>query len=123
MLGGMNSDARIVALRYYHGSERNLQADIEALAANPQGVVVWLPRLVVLMKAADSKKPQQWGNLAESPANADGWYVHLLVGDMSLARRLAQEVPPHHWACFQRGMRSAAPHRLRWKRVVSRSHL
>ncbi len=119
----MNSDARILALRYYRGSGRNLQADIEALAANPHGVVIWLPRLVVLMKAADSMQPLQWGNLAESPAGADGWYVHLLVGDVSLARRLACEVPPHRWACFQRGLRSAAPHRLCWQRLLKRSHL
>ncbi|MBQ8480118.1 MAG: hypothetical protein IJ503_07010 [Akkermansia sp.] len=117
----MSTDARIAALRYYRAFGRDCAADLAALAANPQGVVVWLPRLVVLMKAADSRDPAQWGNLAESPAGADGWYVHLLAGDVALARRLACEVPRRRWACFQRGRRSAAPHRLGWQRLISNS--
>ncbi|MBQ8900012.1 MAG: hypothetical protein IJY72_03570, partial [Akkermansia sp.] len=76
---------------------------------------------ILLMKAADSRDPAQWGNLAESPAGADGWYVHLLAGDVALARRLACEVPRRRWACFQRGRRSAAPHRLGWQRLISNS--
>ena len=119
----MSTDARLIALRYYRGSARHLQDDLEALAANPHGVVVWTPRLVVLMKAAHSQQPQEWLNLAVSPRQADGWYVHLLAGDLSLARRLASMVPEHRWACFQRGKRSAAPHRLSWQRVVSRTHI
>lgn len=119
----MSNDSRYIALRYYRGSGRNLQSDIEALATNPQGVVMWSPRLVVLMKAADSTAPAEWQNLAVSPPGADGWYVHLLVGDLALARRLAHEVPCRHWACFQRGRRSPAPHRLRWQRLLRRTHL
>ena len=119
----MNTDARLLALRYYRHSGRKLPEDVEALSANPQGVVVWLPRLVVLMKAADSRQPERWQELAENPLLADGWYIHLLVGELPLARRLACEVPPRTWACFQRGLRSAAPHRLRWNRLLSRSPL
>lgn len=119
----MNTDARLNALRYYRHSGRNLQADVEALSANPQGVVVWLPRLVVLMKAADSRHPEMWQNLSDNPSHPDGWYVHLLVGDLSLARRLASEVAPRSWVCFQRGLRGTAPHRLRWQRLLRRPHL
>lgn len=115
----MSTDARRLALNYYRECGRDPEADLAALAANPAGVVVWLPRLVVLMKAADSRRPQDWYNLAESPEGADGWYVHLLAGDLSLARRLACEVPRCRWACFQRGLRGSSPHRLSWQRLCS----
>lgn len=123
MFCGMNTDARLLALRYYRDMGRDISADIEALAANPRAVVVWLPRLVVLMKAADSRHPEQWQELGSSPAVPDGWYVHLLAGDLSLARRLACEVPSLPQVCFQRGKRSAAPHRLDWQRVLRRRHV
>lgn len=114
----MSTDARILALRYYREAGRDCRADLAALAANPQGVVVWLPRLVVLMKAADSRHPEQWQELSESPPESDGWYIHLLTGELELARRLACNVPRRNWACFQRGRRSAAPHRLSWQRLL-----
>ncbi len=119
----MSTDARLLALRYYRASARHLQTDLAALAANPTGVVLWSPRLVVLMKAAHSQQPQEWLHLAVSPQQADSWYVHLLAGDLSLARRLACMVPEHRWVCFQRGRRSAAPHRLPWQRVVCRTRI
>lgn len=113
----MSTDARRLALSYYRLFERDPEADLSALAANPTGVVIWLPRLVVLMKAADSRHPEDWYKLDESPAQADGWYVHLLAGDLKLARRLACEVPRRRWACFQRGRRGASPHHLSWQRL------
>lgn len=115
----MSTDARLTALRYYRAAGRDCAADLAALAANPQGVVLWSPRLVILMKAADSQHPEQWENLSESPADSDGWYVHLLTGELGLARRLAAEVPRRSWACFQRGLRSTVPHRLCWQRLIS----
>ena len=115
----MSNDARITALRYYSQSGRDIKSDLEALSANPTGVVVWMPQLVVLMKAADSRNPQQWQNLADNPEKPDGWYVHLLTGDLLLARRLACEIPKRHWACFQRGKRNPSPHRLYWQRMLT----
>ncbi len=91
---------------------------MEALAANPRGVVIFLPRLVVLMKPVEHARPQDWLNLALSPAGADAWYVHLLVGDLAWARQLGCGLPAFRWLCFQRGTRSAILHRWRWERFV-----
>jgi hypothetical protein len=116
----MNTDARLTALRYYRAAGRDLNADLAALSTNPQGVVVWLPHLVVLMKPADSRRPAEWGDLGDNPTGADGWYVHLLTGELALARRLLGLVPRRSWACFQRGRRSPVPHRLSWQRLSRR---
>ncbi len=117
MLPAMSTDARSVARRYYAAAGRDLAADLAALSSNPEGVVVFLPRLVVLMKPVSSKCPDAWGHLEETPPGADGWYVHLLVGDLPLARRLAWLLPGRRWVCFQRGLRNAAPHRRSWSRI------
>lgn len=117
MLSAMSTDARILARRYYEAAERDLAADMAALSANPEGVVVFLPQLVALMKPAKAHSPEEWGKLGETPVGADGWYVHLLVGDLALARRLAWLLPGRRWLCFQRGRRNAAPHRLPLQRI------
>lgn len=113
----MSTDAREIARHYYEAAGRDLGADLAALAAQPEGVVIFLPRLVVLMKPVSSANPADWEHLGSTPPCADGWYVHLLVGDLALARRLAWLLPGRRWLCFQRGLRHAAPHRRSWERI------
>ncbi len=115
----MSSDARSTAQLYYAGSGRRMEDDVAALALNPQAVVIFLPRLVVLMKPVCAAAPLQvWQQLGSSPHGADAWYVHLLVGDFALARQVARMLPVYPWLCFQRGMRSEALHRVAWARFV-----
>ena len=116
----MNTDARVIAEQYYRVGGRDLSVDMAALTSNPRGMVVWLPRLVVLMKPVDSNRPERWERLSENPVGADGWYVHLLTGELAFAGRLMVQVPRLDWACFQRGRRSSAPHRLSWSGLISR---
>ena len=113
----MSSDARMKALRYYSHAGRNMADEVITLLQNPQGVFLFTPDLVVMMKPADSAAPHKWEDLAESPSGADAWYIHLLAGDLRLARKLATILPDYEWCCFQRGMRSPAPHRCRWDRM------
>ena len=42
----------------------------------------------------------------------DAWYIHLLAGDLKLARRLAADIAPLEWFCFHRGRRDGRPHLL-----------
>ncbi len=114
----MSSDARDGARRYYEGSGRSMVADLAALAANPRAVVVLLPSLVALLKPVRHDRPQDWDALAHSPDGADAWYVHLLVGDLGLARRLGAGLACLPWLCFQRGARHARIHRRPWRRIV-----
>lgn len=74
---GMNPDARVQAQQYYRAANRDMEADLAALAAHPQGVVLLMPQLVVLMKPALSTEPRLWTELRHTPAGADAWYVHL----------------------------------------------
>lgn len=115
---GMDTDARTTARRYYSAARRSLAADLAALGRNPQGVIVFTPRLVALLKPALSAAPQHWEQLADTPAGADAWYVHLLVGDLAMARRMAQMLTPQRWLCFQRGLRNPLPHVYRWQRIL-----
>ena len=115
----METDARIIAIRYYRGSEREFAADMTALSANPDAIIIYLPHLVVLAKPANRLHPQQWDHLHESPPGADAWYVHLLVGDVRQAREAARRLKPRTWICFQRGMRSSRPHAIRWDRFTA----
>lgn len=110
----MNADAREKAWEYYRAAGRDMEADLEALAEHPQGVLLFMPQLVVLMKPVCSRAVAQWPELPRIFPAADGWYVHLLVGDLRLARRLATALPPRRWLCFQRGQRHPAPHRIPW---------
>ena len=114
----MDTDARDRARRYYSRSTRSLQADLAALSLNPRGLIYWTPRLVVLAKPVQSNCPADWAQLAESPAGADGWYIHLMTGDVQWARHLADSTPPLRWLCFQRGLRSPRPHVLPWRRFL-----
>lgn len=124
---GMNPDARVQAQQYYRAANRDMEADLAALAAHPQGVVLLMPQLVVLMKPALSTEPRLWPELRHTPAGADAWYVHLLVGDLALARRLASALPPQRWLCFQRGLRNERPHLLPWtafcKKTLTHSNI
>ncbi|MBE6436300.1 MAG: hypothetical protein IJ993_00440 [Akkermansia sp.] len=115
----MNTDAETTARYYYTLAGRDLGADLCSLSTNPHGVVVWSPQLVVLMKPAMSQHPHTWAELAESPAGADAWYVHLLVGNLALAMRLAHTVPVYPKLCFQRGLRGSAPHCCSWARILA----
>lgn len=120
MVRPMETDARAAARRYYSASRRSLQADMAALAANPGGVVLFSPALVALMRQVHHREPQSWELLEEPPsAQADAWYVHLMVGDLAWARRLARKLPPMRWLCFQRGVRSPRPHVWPWHRLLS----
>ncbi len=115
--GGMSSDARAMAAAYYRNSDRSMAADMAALSRNPQGVVLFLPQLVVLAKPAAAADRMPWADLAHSPAGAEAWYIHLLAGDLSLALRLATLLPPRRWLCFQRGCRHAHLHCYPWARL------
>ena len=117
MLHGMSTDARSNALFYYSFAGRDVVADVCRLLQNPQGVFVFMPDLVVLMKPVDSHKPEDWGKLEESPETADAWYVHLLVGRLALARKLAWLLPAYRYLCFERGLRHSKQHRCRWARI------
>lgn len=120
MVQCMGTDARATARRYYSASNRSLQADMAALAADPDGVVLFSPALVALMRRVHHSEPQRWALLTEPPiAPADAWYVHLMVGDLAWARRLARKLPPMRWLCFQRGVRSPRPHVWPWHRLLS----
>lgn len=114
----MQQDARKEANSYYQGSGRTLTEDAEALSGNPQGVLVYSPELVVLMKPVMLSEELLWGDLADNPPEADAWYVHLLVGNVLLARRLADTLPPLEWLCFQRGRRNSRPRIYRWSSLL-----
>lgn len=118
MVPGMNHDARALAARYYASSARSLGDDLVALAANPAGVVVWLPALVALLKPVCSACPGQWEDLRHIPAAADAWYVHLLAGSLPLALRLGRGLQPLPLLCFRRGLRNPAPHIHAWRHFV-----
>ena len=90
----MNADARTQAWEYYKAAGRQMDADLEALATHPQGVILLMPRLVVLMKPVLSSAPELWPQLEHVFPAADAWYVHLLAGDLRLARQLATALPP-----------------------------
>ena len=117
----MNTDARIQAQQYYQAADRDMAADLEALSQHSQGIILLMPQLVALMKPVDSSAPATWQELALHAPGADAWYVHLLVGDLLLARRLAAGLPPLRWLCFQRGRRSTRPHRLPWSAFLHQS--
>ena len=110
----MNTDARVQAAAYYAAAGRKMEDDIAALMRHPQGVVLLMPQLVVLMKPTRSSAPELWEQLETTPAAPDAWYIHLLAGNLPLARRLAAVLPPLRWLCFRRGRRSSAPHCLPW---------
>lgn len=118
----MNADARTQAWEYYQAAGRCMQADLSALAEHPQGVVLLMPRLVVLMKPVLSTEPQLWPRLEWVAPCPDAWYVHLLVGELALACRLAAALPPHRWLCFQRGLRNSTPHRRPWAAFINHQH-
>lgn len=118
MVLGMDTDARETARRYYSRSCRSCEADLAALLSNPAAFVCWAPRLVVLAKPVLLRRPAEWERLEHSPAAADAWYVHLLAGDVSRARRLACDLPPLRWLCFQRGSRNERLHAFRWRRIL-----
>lgn len=115
----MNADARARAREYYRNTGRSLEADLAALAEHPGGVVLMMPQLVVLMKPVLHTQPELWPQLEHIAPEPDAWYIHLLVGNLALARRLAAAQEPRAWLCFQRGLRSTAPHCRPWHAFVN----
>ena len=96
-----------------------MAADVDALCRNPRGIVMSSPRLFVLMRPVCSARPESWAeHLSLDIPAADAWYVHLLAGDLQLARILGHTLPPLPLLCFQRGSRSGRPHRLSWRRAL-----
>lgn len=123
MLWGMSRDARILAEHYYTGSSRVLSDDLAALGRNPQGVAMYSPMLVALMRPVCSSSPRDWQELATPCPEADAWYVHLLAGELSLALKLGNRLPEFPLLCFQRGARSCVIHRHRWMQTLRRGSL
>ena len=118
----MTPDARVQAQQYYLAAGRDMDADLAALAAHPQGVVLLMPQLVALMKPVLSSEPHLWPELEHIFPVADAWYVHLLVGSLPLARSMAAPLPPLRWLCFQRGLRHERPHLLPWAGLFRKNH-
>lgn len=114
----MSTDARELAARYYAAAHRDPAADAAALERHPHGIIVWMPALTALLKPVRSDRPETWEDLTDIPADADAWYIHLLTGDLGMARRMAAALPPLRYACFRRGRRNTTPHRLPWKRLI-----
>lgn len=118
MVLAMDTDARVAAQRYYSGSGRSLLADMTTLVQNPGGIVHYSSCLVALLRPVQSRMPSRWEQLSERPLSPNGWYVHLLVGDLRLARQIARHLPPLQWLCFRRGLRSPRPHIVPWSRIL-----
>lgn len=91
IIPGMKHDARVYAERYYAGSSRSLAEDMAATAGNPHGVTLFSPALVALLQPCRSTQAEPWRHWGRPtpPSLADAWYVHLLVGDLALARCMA----------------------------------
>ncbi len=112
-------DARQKARNYYADSDRRLESDLLAFTSSERGIVIFTPRLVVLMKAVDSRdEPQLWMDGPDA-ATPNSWYVHLLAGDLRLAFCWARGLPPLPFFCFQRGLRGERVHILPWRRLPS----
>ncbi len=116
----MSSNAPELAKRYYQHHGRDFSKDWDSLGRNPRAVLVWLPDLVVLMKPVHRHDVAPWFHLSSSPLDADAWYVHLLVGKLSLACQLGMGLEPLPYLCFQRGMRDERVHVCRWQVFLSR---
>lgn len=114
----MTADARDLASLYYRGSNRDMAEDAAALLRHPHGLLLCTPELVVMMKAVCSAHPETWEDLPDVAEEADAWYIHLLVGDSRLARRMAAGLPRRRFCCFRRGLRHSRPHILSWERLL-----
>ncbi len=124
MLADMSRDARQRARRYYEHHNRDFQEDIQSLSEHHDAVIIWLPQLVVLATAVNHHHAETWDTLtATSAADCDAWYVHLLIGELSLAMQVAQRLTPRHYLCFHRGLRSQRPHIHRFATFITREHI
>lgn len=74
MLRFMSTDARVIARQYYATYGRNMCSDISALQANPQGVVLFTPFVVAMLKPIRTDEDLLWMDLAQSPPQS-GWLV------------------------------------------------
>lgn len=92
--------------------------DFAALSAHPQSVLLCMPELLVMMKAVRHDRPDTWENLYHEEEAADAWYIHLLAGDLTLARRMAAALPRRRFCCFRRGARHGRAHVLPWERLL-----
>jgi len=114
----MNKDARYHSNKYYQRQGSSLEADFKAISKNPRGVIIWTRALVVIMKPDYLADKSRWHDLAYSPRDADAWYIHLLTGNIALARALIPMLDALPWFCFQRGLRNNKIHRFSWERII-----
>lgn len=117
----MNKDARNHSDEYYRRQGASLAIDLKSIARNPRGVIIWTRELVVIMKPDYSTDTRHWHELDYSPRDADAWYMHLLTGNLELARALMPVLESLPWVCFQRGLRSIKPRRISWERFQKQS--
>ncbi len=120
MLSCMSRDARQQAHRYYTLQGRDLMTDLTALGENARGIIAWTPQLVALMKPVCCHHAQDWLRLESSPAHANAWYVHLLIGSLDFACQLGARLESYDYICFQRGLRSTRVHVSSWERLIAR---
>ncbi len=119
MLAVMSRDARQLAHEYYDRHGRDIQQDMQRLSENSRALIIWLPQLIVLAMPVNHHHPERWSSLAStSPQDSDAWYVHLLIGDLALARELGKQVEVLNLLCFQRGLRSPRPHIHRFRDII-----
>lgn len=111
----MSKDARTLACAYYAAAGRSLQDDIAALSSHEQGVFLYSPQLVALMRSTSRHDSAPWLHLDTRQTDVDTWYIHLLVGDVRLAQSLGAMLEPLPWLCFQRGLRHPRLHVWPWK--------
>ena len=110
----MTPNALESARQYYRINGRNLSDDVNAILSNPHGVLVMTPQMVAILKPVRRREELLWSLLSDDPDEADGWYIHLLVGQLAQARQFAWLLPPLEWCCFHRGRRNRRPHCLPW---------
>ncbi len=111
MLSDMSRDARQLARYYYDRHGRDILQDMQLLSENDRALIIWLPQLIALAIPVNHLYPDSWARLAStSPQDSDAWYVHLLVGDLALARELGKQAEELSFICFHRGARNPRPH-------------
>ncbi len=119
MLAYMSRDARQLAREYYDRHDRDIQQDMQRLSGNSRAFIIWMPQLITLAVPVNHQHPETWTSLAlTSPQDSDAWYVHLLIGDLALARELARQAEALPYLCFQRGLRSPRPHIHRFDGII-----
>lgn len=101
--------AKDLAVAYYTGTGRSLDRDLLDLRRDPNSYICVEANLVALLRPVprDSSLEQIVDLACVFPLEScDSWHVHFLAGDLAFARRLAHELLPLKWFCYQRGKRS-----------------